>query len=355
MGRFYSKFDSGSAGWVPSLEQGIFLLGYEYTRYALHDRMFVWPNSSSAALLRDGLIASRSLLSTDVYNELDPANQNGTNGVYFPPDQFNTTNPSFYTASAYTSSVQGIIIPPASSGSLGYIIRPTGSVTSSQTTLVGLTNPPDSASFSYNTYTSASVAVFTVLDAISGSVQGTASRGPLQRLGNNPSRTLHSIWHDVTMSLFAWDDFTPGPPVFTGTFPTSNGLFYTPVIENCSGTPPDPNFYDTTFTVSYKPYYANDYNSDGGRVQYQLSWSFTNGDLAQTYASPIFNVSGSGDNSGIYYHAGPNSGVSVPLFGALQAEFNVQITASFYDATITSSQGPIGYGYAASAVYFVCP
>jgi hypothetical protein len=295
-------------------------------------------------------------LSTDVYNELDPANQNGTNGVYFPPDQFNTTNPSFYTASAYTSSVQGIIIPPASSGSLGYIIRPTGSVVSTQTTLVALTNPPDSASFSYNTYNSASVAVFTVLDAISGSIQGTASRGPFQRLGNNPSRTLHSIWHDVTMSLFAWDDFTPGPPVFTGTFPTSNGLFYTPVTENCSGDQPSSNnFYDTTFTVSYKPYYANDYNFISGSVRYQLSWSFTNGDFAGAYASPIFRVNGNGNNSGIYYHTGSANGVSVPLFGALQAEFNVQITASFYDATITSSQGPLGYGYAASAVYFVCP
>lgn len=353
MGRFYAKFDSSS--WEALLEQAPSIAGYTFTRYVLHDRLYIANGSASAAPLRDGLIASRSALSADVYAELDSVNQNGAAGIYFPPDLF--TGTTLITASAYTSSIQGIIIPPFSSGSLGYIIRPTASVVSTQTSLVGPTNPLDSASFLNSTYNAASAAVSTVLNAITGSVQGTSSKGPYQRLGNSSSRTLHSIWHDASMSLFGWDDFTPGPPVFTGTWPTSNGAFYTPVTENCSGDQPSGNnTYDTTFTVSYKPYYANDYNWDGGRIRYQLSWSFSNNDVGNVrYASPIFSVAGNGNNSGVYYHTGSANGVSIRLEGATSAQFNVLITASFYDATITSSQGPIGYGYAANVINFSCP
>jgi hypothetical protein len=351
MGRFYAKFDSGSAGWVPDLEVDVtFLLGYEFTRYALHNRMFVWPNSSSAALLRDGLFASRSALSTDVYQELDSVNQNGALGIYFPPDKF--TGTTTITAEAYTSSLQGIIIPPNSSGSLGYIIRPTASIVSTQTSFVAPTVPLDSASFARTTYESASAAVTAVLNSVTGSVQGTSSRGPFQRIGNNPSRTLHSIWHDVTMSLFAWDDFTPGPPVFSGTFPS--GDWYSASNEQCSGDQPSGNnFYDFTFAVGYKPYYANDYNLDGGRMRYQLSWSYTGGGVAGTYASPTWGVSGSREVSGVRYVDGPNSPVSLALNGNTSETFNVQITASYFDATITSSQGPLGYGN--SSVSITCP
>jgi hypothetical protein len=53
------------------------------------------------------------------------------------------------------------------------------------------------------TYESASVAVSTVL----GSIQ---DGGPYGRIGLNPSRTLHTVYHDPETRYFAWDDFSPG-------------------------------------------------------------------------------------------------------------------------------------------------
>lgn len=344
MARFYAKFDSGSAGWEPDLDISSSVIpGYQFSRYAFHNRLYVSAGSSSGALLRDGLISSRSILSTDVYAELDSANQNGSIGTYFPPDLFNTTNNLLFTASAYTSSVQGIIIPPASSGSLGYLIRPTGSVTSSQITLVGPTNPLDSASFAANSYRSASSAITTVLSTINGIAAG----GPYARIGNNQSRTLHSLWYDKDLTLFGWDDFTPGTPNLTN--------FYSVTFEQCSGALPDPVFYDFVPRVTYGKQFNNDFNTDGARVRFQLSWSFAGqiGNPTPMLDTGIINITGSGTSGNSYYYNPAPGGLSMGDIGGTTVNYTVHATASFYDATITSSRGTLSYQSYSNS--FSCP
>jgi hypothetical protein len=201
MARFYAKFDSGSAGWVGDLDN--------ISGNGCFTRLRIAASSASAALLRNGLITSRSALSTDIYADLDAANQDPSKGIYFPPNgpppsgPFSTDSSTFVSwSTAYTSSVAGIVIPA------DYRTRPTASILSTQTTLVGPTNPQDPVGASYTTYFSASVAVKAVLDVIQTGA-GTVTT-PFTRPGENPSRTLHSIWHDSNLQYFAWDDFTPG-------------------------------------------------------------------------------------------------------------------------------------------------
>ena len=221
MARFYARFDSGSpGGWSPDPQTGI-LVGTSADGYFDQYQITASPNSSaSAALLRDGLIASRSAVSTDIYQELDAVNQDGALGIYFPSNVFQTTA-GVLTGSAYTASAtttQGIITPS------NYRTRPTASIISSQTSLIGLTDPPDSASVNYDVYLSASSAVTTVLNSIQNGA-GVAVT-PFLRQGNQPSRTLHSIWHDPDLQYFAWDDLTPGTPQTVTLTESSSTNFY---------------------------------------------------------------------------------------------------------------------------------
>jgi hypothetical protein len=207
MARFYARFDSGSAGWTTELDSGV--------PSVFFDRRLIPAGCASAALLRDGLIASRSALSIDIYEDLDSVNKDGSKGIYFPPDSgpFSTNTSTFVSwSTAYTSSVPGLVTPVTNSyGSatgVNYSLRPTASIVSTQTTLVGPTNPEDSVGASYTTYITASAAD----NAILGVVQNGSAvvNTPFSRLGVKPSRTLHSIWHDPNLQYFAWDDFTPG-------------------------------------------------------------------------------------------------------------------------------------------------
>lgn len=182
---------------------------------ALTSDFFDQLTISNGTSKRSGLIDSRSVLSTDIYNEVDSQNIDGSKGIYFPPNLITTDSSTFISGSIYTSSVAGIVIPS------NYRTRPTGSILSTQTTLVGPTNPLDSASAIYSTYLNATNAVKNVLDSITGG-------GPYGRLGVNQSRTLHSLWHDENLAYFAWDDFTPGTVTFyTPQFgPTAGGVLY---------------------------------------------------------------------------------------------------------------------------------
>jgi len=221
MARFYARFDSGSGvgGWTPDTPTSD-LDGTSPNGY--FNRLRISNGSASAALLRDGLIASRSAVSTDFYEELDSVNQNGGLGIFFPADQIQTVA-GILTASAYTASAantQGIFTPT------NYRTRPTASITSSQTTLIGPTNPLDSGSVNYNVYLAASSAVKTVLESTQNGA-GTPFT-PFNRSGNRVSRTLHSIWHDPDLQYFAWDDFTPGTPQgLTLTESSSTDFYYT--------------------------------------------------------------------------------------------------------------------------------
>lgn len=199
---------------------------------------------------RSELIASRSAVSTDIYADLETAYQSGGEGTYFPPDTFVVTNGvltgSVYTSSAVNPDAAGIRTPT------NYATRPTASITSTQISLVGPSVTKDSASVTYDVYLSASNAVKSVLDSITGG-------GPYGRLGQNPSRTLHSIWHDPNLAYFAWDDFSPGTASFTG-------ISVSPLVEITNSNLGPVGFYtfitsstaNVTFTVNWITEYLAD-------------------------------------------------------------------------------------------------
>lgn len=220
MARFYARFDSGSnsiGGWTTDTETTNLDLNSPNGYFT---RLRIAAGSASAALLRDGLIASRSAVSIDFYEELDPVNQDGGLGIFFPSDQIQIVA-GVLTASAYTASAgttQGIFTP------LYYRTRPTASITSAQTTLIGPTTPLDSGSVTYTTYLNASAAVEAVLNVVQTGAGVLTT--PYLRRGNQQSRTFHSIWHDPDLQYFAWDDFTPGVPQNVNLVESSSTDFY---------------------------------------------------------------------------------------------------------------------------------
>jgi len=179
---------------------------------------------SNGISLRNGLIASRSALSADIYAELSSINQDGGRGVFFPADLININrNAGFISGSAYTSSRAGIVTP------VNYSTRPTASVLSNDPLSVP-TDPLNRASASITLYDTARTATRTVLDSITDG-------GPFGRLGKTPSRTLHSVYHDPALGYFAWDDFTPGsaslegisadgPPITTDGITTNQNVIF---------------------------------------------------------------------------------------------------------------------------------
>lgn len=209
MARFYARFDGGT-------ESGLEAAGSN----GFFKKLRISDGSTAATTLRNGLIASRSALSTDAYAELDPQWQNGTLGTYFPPETSpgprSTDSSTFMSWSAvYTSSLSGIKIPTtnryATSEAVNFSLRPTQSV-AYNSPLVGAVNPPDSIGVSYYTYLSASTAVSDVVLYTIVTASNSAITSPWTRPGNYPSRTLYSIWHNPDLNYFAWDDFTPGKP-----------------------------------------------------------------------------------------------------------------------------------------------
>jgi len=214
MARFFARFDGGAEGDLePNADYFV--------------RLRVGASSASAALLRDGLIASRSLLSSDVYEDLDGVNQSGANGTYFPldtPTPFTTNYSTFASwSSAYTSSIEGIKTPTSNdygTGNVNYSKRPTASVSATASGVVQ-SNPVDPVGVSYATYFSASNAVRTVLNTIQSSghtstnIPTGESVTPFNFAARNisspsPDRTIHSVWSDPGLNYFAWDDFAPG-------------------------------------------------------------------------------------------------------------------------------------------------
>jgi hypothetical protein len=197
MARFYATFEHNLQ--FPTLQENA------STKAFL--KRNIGATSQQGLDLQAGLITSRSLLSDAIYATLDSINIDGSRGTYFPPDLITTDLITFVSGTVYTSSVDGIKTPITNTYDVGQAInyskRPTSSITSSQTTLVGLSDPVDIGSTAYSLYKNATDAVTSVLTSIQGG-------GPYNRLGQIPSRTLHSIWNDPDLNYFAWDDFTPG-------------------------------------------------------------------------------------------------------------------------------------------------
>lgn len=313
MARFYGRFDSGSGGWVTALDTDGF------------DKLRVSTTSASAALLRDGLITSRSALSAAMFTELNADNRSGANGPIIPRNVVTQSAGTLQWTNVYTSTtIPGIVIPA------DFRTRPTASV------LVGDANltpasPADPGSINNDLYLSASAAVNTILVNTQNGA-GTAFT-PYIRSGSNPSRTLHSIWHDKDIQYFGWDDFTPGLP--SQTTPTVNS------IGNCAGAP---NFYvQPTLRVYYGKEFSNDFNTDG-KIDISIKYTSNNGGSTQFDSFTGVNISGSGTSGNYRYYEFQTAVLSEGTgFGDDTINYDMQVTMSFLDATIPTSRGAYSY------------
>lgn len=321
MGRFFARFDASIVN-PPTLAAFYF------------NPVRVGANSASGALIRDGLIASRSALSADIYDDLDAVNKDPSRGTYFPPDLLTTPGaPTFVSwSTAYTSSVAGIKTPVANvygASPIDYSLRPTASITSTRTPgFVTASVPNDPVQASYTTYINATTAVSAAIAAFQTASTG-ATITPYRASSSVLSRTLHSLWNDPTMSFFGWDDFTPGGPVQQNPTNQGNG--------NCSGVSGNYTI-NPTLRVFYAKELENDFNPSG-KLDLRINYYSNNAGAGNQFDDLLqFDLSGSG-TSGIYryiqYTTRPLSSNNLD-----NINYDIAVTASFFDATITTSEGP---------------
>jgi hypothetical protein len=283
---------------------------------AFHDTKTI----SNGTALRAGLIASRSALSADIYAELFPENQSGGKGVFFPADLISTTAVAGQiTGSAYTSSREGIVTPA------NYSTRPTASVLSTTSQVVP-TNPLNRASASLATYESASVAVSTVLN-------GIQDGGPYGRIGLNPSRTLHTVYHDPDTRFFAWDDFTPGTPASLDANVTAPPLRTDNVTTSASVIFLENGVDNLSVSVSWLGQYLAD--TIGPTT---ASIAIRNGTSLNTYSTNTGSVNGAGSSL-----TATNFNIPAGNFvGNSNTQNTVEklISVRFSDVTIPTHHGP---------------
>jgi hypothetical protein len=308
MARFYATFEHNLQ--FPTLQENA------------STKAFLKKNIGATAQqgldLQAGLIASRSLLSAAIYSTLDSINIDGSRGTYFPPDLITTNLTTFVSGPVYTSSVDGIKTPITNTYDVGQAInyskRPTSSITSSQTTLVGpTTNPPDTGSAAYSLYKNATDAVATVLTSIQGG-------GPYDRLGQIPLRTLHSIWNDPNLNYFAWDDFTPG----TGSVLVD--------ISPIAGTG-QVTYVTSSTTVGVSLGWLTEFPSDllGNAIVFATLLGPTNNTLA------TLSPTGTPAASGYLWNVTANSFNT--MTGSLGQPVTLEATVAFSDVTIPTNNG----------------
>jgi hypothetical protein len=309
MARFYARFDQGTDATL----EGTGLTDYFFTKRTISG------TSASAALLRDGLIASRSALSADVYEDLPASYENGGLGTIIPSAVITTDSSTYVSwSNAYTASVSnppapGIIIPA------DYRTRPTSSIIVDSR----IGGPTGSGGVSYSVYTAATNAVAAVLNAFSN------GQSPLTAInqGNNSSRTLHSIWHDPSLQYFAYDNFTPGTPQAL----TANVVATATSVSSSTVT--------VYFSASYE--YLNDINMNGS-----ASISATLRDVAGDPFSPAENLSvvvpisslttvNSTTRAYVW-----NAGTIIENSTLNNGGNLTYVSWSFIDAVITNSYGP---------------
>jgi hypothetical protein len=343
MARFYARFDGGTES---NLEPNA-----DY-----FNKLRVSGNSASGALYRNGLIASRSALSADVYADLDAVNKNGNIGTYFPqetsPGPFSSDYATFASwSSAYTSSIEGIKIPTTNTygiGDVNYSKRPTASVAYNNSG-VAQTTPIDPVGVSYITYYSASSAVRAVLDVIQ--TTSSVSQTPYTRPGTVPSRTIHSVFNDPGLNYFAWDDFTPGQPTATMDIDGLNKGTTPPEIYP-GGTPVNT---DLVIKLSISGWeYINDYNPNGTiGLNMTVDTSQSNDGLASlqlnggAHGGPLTIGSDSSGNGPTNPRQGGSSTwdwdkdsyILTWNLGLTAGEYTLRCDARVYDVIITSNVG----------------
>jgi len=211
MARFYAVFD-------PSTTADIGNSPYFYEkRYIGANAGASSSLSASAALLRDGLIASRSALSAEMYAQMDASNKNGAKGIIIPYDVLTTNGSNLEFSNVYTSSISGVVHPASS------LTRPSDTFISSSDPRLYATGDTGAILKSY--YTNAGSAVTTLLASkIQVAVGNTTNAGPFQRAAcsGKTNQKNTSINYDYDFSYFAWDDFQPGDPTFN--FQQQTGL-----------------------------------------------------------------------------------------------------------------------------------
>lgn len=219
MARYYARFDHGFEA----------TLGGTGSVANFFERRVIGSATSSNAVL----VAKREALSNAMQAQLDGVNKDPTQGPIIPQSNAAGTVNNItrsggnlsWTNVFKTTQIPGVV-PPTD-----FRTRPTASIYTDDGNLTAA-SPADGGTISDTLYTEAGDALNTVLTSIKKTKSGltpiappfTEDGSPYTRLGTNPGRTLHSIWHDRNLTYFAWDDFTPGQPqTFTYHFPTANG------------------------------------------------------------------------------------------------------------------------------------
>jgi hypothetical protein len=368
MARFYARFDHG----VETTLQTNNLMDRRVISSATASGGNIAPGDPD---LKTGLITSRSVLSDAMYAVLDAANRDGSAGVIIPPqntagDQPNITrtggNLTFTNVYKTTGNqIPGVKIPA------DFSTRPTSSIYTDDGNITAAF-PIDGGTISDSLYTAASSAVYAVLSQIksasfTNNTPFTTDGSPYSRLGNDISRTLHSIYHSASVDLFGWDDFTPGQM-------TTNGMG---IQFNGSDCNPSAN----TSTIQFTWHSVNSYQfrNDGngsGQIGIEIRVSpngpsgtcttnFTNnyrlqlGYTATTHGGPLTlgtATSGNGPTNpstaagctgtstwtwngfGTYNSGGtPNLTWTLKVPDCASPGYNIEVSTKLFDATITTS------------------
>lgn len=331
MARFYARFDGAS---VTALDNDYF------------DKRQIADASTAATTLRTNLLAAREALSSALKAELNTENEYGSNGPIIPQEIGNISRSggnlqwnNVYT----TSTISGVIIPA------DFRTRPTGSPTTTDGNLTAR-SPADSGTISDTLYTDASDALMTTLRSISNNSLVTSSN-----LGNFPTRSLHSLWHDYDVRYFAWDNFTPGAPALTTPndmgFSEGGGVY----CINCPSCIVGAN---VKINWSATPNFKNDLNTDGFL---DLSWNFVPynndgyyyGQLAGSDPGGQIGINPQATGSGPYYHditvklipgcALPPPATCTTGSDGYRVNGTLYITASYRDPIITTSRSVYAY------------
>lgn len=210
MARFYAVFDPDyTLGGATS--EKVYIGGVAGTKSEL---------SASAAVLRNGLLESRSILSNQMYGQMDAANIDGSKGIIIPYDVITRSGGNFQFSNVYTSSISGVVIPAQ------YSTRPSDAFISSSDPRLYATG--DSGSILDGYYASASSALNNILvNKIQAAVGNTTNYGPFSAqsvaCSGKTIQKLLSIYHDEDLEYFEWNTYyvgnvtalSPGGP-FTG-------------------------------------------------------------------------------------------------------------------------------------------
>jgi hypothetical protein len=231
MARWYASFDNSTVSGREAAASD----GY-YERVAI----------SNGSTLKSALISTRAALSSAAYAQINSGNQDGTLGIVVPTDVVTRGGGNYSWTNLYTNTAAEWPSDPR--------VRPTAQILSSNSTAV---SPTDAGTISDTLYTDAQTALENCFTAMTGG-------GPRGRIGQNPWRTLASIFHDHGLAYLAWDDFTPG-------------TVQTLTVTGLGGTT---NFVAALTWASWQ--FPNDANV-GNTVDIAVTLTRTDGGGSQTY------------------------------------------------------------------------